>query len=114
MTRAAIAFMSGPAAKLMRAFKPYFLLKASSISAIAFLPPKVCAPAMKLNSPSFLAAVTISSMVAARTPESAGASSKKAGRQRDRIFFKFRLVEQIFVGHEPEGFGFRSEGARGR
>src|ERR1041384_4217252 len=75
MTRAAIAFMSGPA--------------------------------MKLNSPSFFAAVTIASMVAARTPESAGASSKNAGRQRDRIFFKFRLVEQIFVGHEPGGLVFR-------
>src|SRR5215831_747786 len=55
MARAAIAFISGPGVKLMRALRPNFLLKAASNSANPFLPPNVSEPATITSPPSFLA-----------------------------------------------------------
>ena len=67
ITRAAIAFISGPALKRIRAFNPNRLLKAASISASPFLPPKVVGPATKKSSFSFFAAEINCSGVSAKT-----------------------------------------------
>src|ERR1044071_7908691 len=64
-----MAFISGPAEKLIRALIPNFLLKADSSSANPFRPPKVSEPATKTNSPSFLAPVTNWSRVSALPAE---------------------------------------------
>ena len=66
---AAIAFISGPAAKRIFAFRPNFLLNAASSSDSVFCPPKVCAPAMKVNSGSFFAAAISWSSVSAAMAE---------------------------------------------
>ena len=55
ITRAAIAFISGPAAKRIRVLRPNFLLKATSSAERVLVPPKVCAPAIKVSSGSFFA-----------------------------------------------------------
>ena len=55
ITRAAIAFISGPAEKRILALSPNFLLNAASSRFSVFCPPKVCAPAINVISDSFLA-----------------------------------------------------------
>jgi hypothetical protein len=57
----------------MRVFKPNRLLKAASKSARPFLPPNVCAPAMKVISSSFFAPAISDSRLSA---EKAGAVVK--------------------------------------
>jgi hypothetical protein len=55
MIRAAIAGMLGPAVKLIRAFRPNFLLKAAWISEKDCRPPKVVGPAVNAISGSLFA-----------------------------------------------------------
>ena len=78
ISRAARAFMSGPAAKLTCAFSPYFLLKPVSSSARPFRPPKVCAPATKtISSPSFFAPAMSCSAVSAACNGQSSISARK-------------------------------------
>src|SRR4030095_15760946 len=96
MTRAAIAFISGPAAKRILALRPNLLLKAASSTERFFVPPKVCAPAMKVNSDSFLAPAINESSVSAATTGQAAANRKNSVKKKPfmespRLSRKYRV-----------------------
>src|SRR5439155_9870165 len=81
MTRAAIAFISGPVANLIRALRPNFLLRATSRAEKAFGPPKAPAPAINVSSGSFLAPAINWSRVSAALNEEASSSRSSKRRQ---------------------------------
>src|SRR6266496_3751681 len=112
--RAARAFMSGPAAKLIFMLRPYRLLNAASISESPLRPPKVCAPAMKTSSSSFLAPAISDSIVSAahRCDAAKSANASRGGPSWDtlftnRIMICLRSAHLKFTRHEAENIIFR-------
>src|SRR5581483_3912736 len=108
MSRAARAFMSGPAAKLMRSLRPNFFWNAPSISFMPLRPPKVCEPATKISSsPSFFAAaVTCSKLSAAMETCCAAKKAAPSVSATSAVLYggmgQLRSFELIFAGHQTK------------
>src|SRR5262245_5294002 len=110
MSRAARAFISGPAAKLIFALKPNLLLKPLSSSARPFRPPKVCAPATKtISSPSFFAAAMSwcpgAAALRREVPRIANTIKSNANQQAF-IFLQLRWIDFVFARHQANDFVF--------
>src|SRR5438094_5730649 len=118
MTRAAIAFISGPAANLIRALRPNFLLRAASKSERALGPPKAPAPAINVSSGSFLAAAINWSRLSAA--DSVQAALKRSSSVRKQ-FLQARCLKYFLPWHpRPSSnlpprppFGGRGQGEAG-
>src|SRR5437667_4079902 len=93
MTRAAIAFIAGPAANLIRALRPNFLLRAASRSERALGPPKAPAPAINVSSGSFLAPAINRSRLSAA--DSVQAALKRSSSVRNQ-FLQARCLKIFF------------------
>src|SRR6266545_4423717 len=92
--------MSGPAAKLIFMLRPYRLLNAASISESPLRPPKVCAPAMKTSSSSFLApAISDSIASAAYRCDAAKSANASRGRPSWHTLFTKRIMIWLRSGH---------------
>src|ERR1051325_10608155 len=97
--RAARAFMSGPAAKLIFIFRPKRLLNAVSSSERPLRPPKVCAPATKTSSSSFLAPVISDCMLSAawRCDATIEVSASRGKLNRNGVFADITMPRSDYL-----------------